>query len=111
MEAVEKQKVECKLMRTCGCPAKLYILFHADSTEVSIYKIGVQHNEHSRSKGMPEDVKKAIDQLTLDYKRAKQIEDKLEERFPGRKLPTGSAGDCPHLQNTPSTFMQTSPTN
>lgn len=51
--------------RTAECPAKLYLLYHADSAKVALYQTEADHANHdgNPSRGLPPDMKVVIKQL------------------------------------------------
>ena len=84
-----KQFYKCKFKASCGCPAKMFMIFHHDKEGVSVYRSETNHNEHVKlnNRGIPHEIKEAIEAIFVDFQKPAQIKEKLENKFPNRLLP------------------------
>ena len=78
-----KQFYKCKFKASCGCPAKMFMIFHHDKEGVSVYRSETNHNEHVKlnNRGIPHEIKEAIEAIFVDFQKPAQIKEKLENKF------------------------------
>jgi hypothetical protein len=80
----DKQFYKCKFIKSSGCSAKCFLLYHNDEDGVSHYKTENNHNDHicENKHGIMSKYTEAIDSIYEVFHKPKEIQRQLLKMFP-----------------------------